>query len=405
MHISSASTWVTDASLRHPSTFIACNISLDRRLSRHHRRGARAATSLASCLRATGSARSYRTRGECVDGCQLLFEALAVRLSSAWPRPEAQPARSSSQRWQREICDRLSGSGFCGALDPLATASRRDEHDPTPEEDVRRIRATSSRNHSRRHPRRSSASTATRSDVECRRMDRWNISVARRGSVARDGPVHRPEALRPSSRDNPRPVAVDERIQTIRELCSFENRLAGTDSERRAANRLAERLRARGRRVDVEPIYVHPQMPLVQALHCAARLRRQPRRDPLALAGFALVLLAATSMYFDLNARLYLFRRLFFRRASQNVVARGRPPGRSRPPDHRRPRRRRAHQPALPPAPGAASRKRLDASCRSRSARSATSSGRRRSSLPILGAPARRRRHERRLDPAAAVPR
>jgi hypothetical protein len=35
------------------------------------------------------------------------------------------------------------------------------------------------------------------------------------------------------------------------------------------------------------------------------------------------VLLAATSMYLDLNARFYLLRRVFFRRASQNVVSVG----------------------------------------------------------------------------------
>ncbi len=43
--------------------------------------------------------------------------------------------------------------------------------------------------------------------------------------------------------------------------------------------------------------------------------------------GFALVLLAATSMYLDLEYRLYLVRSLFFRRASQNVVSPGRDPG------------------------------------------------------------------------------
>ena len=39
--------------------------------------------------------------------------------------------------------------------------------------------------------------------------------------------------------------------------------------------------------------------------------------------GFALVLLAATSLYLDLNTRFYLLRPLFFRRASQNVVSPG----------------------------------------------------------------------------------
>jgi len=118
-------------------------------------------------------------------------------------------------------------------------------------------------------------------------------------------------------------VAVDERIETIRELCSFEGRLAGTDAERRAAGRVAERLRDTGRRVEVEPTYVHPQMPLVHALHCALGFAGSLISIALPPLGFGLVLFAATSMYLDLNARFYLLRRLFFRRASQNVVARG----------------------------------------------------------------------------------
>jgi hypothetical protein len=42
--------------------------------------------------------------------------------------------------------------------------------------------------------------------------------------------------------------------------------------------------------------------------------------------GFTLVLIAATSLYVDLNTRFYLIRRLFFRRGSQNVVSPGRRP-------------------------------------------------------------------------------
>ena len=118
---------------------------------------------------------------------------------------------------------------------------------------------------------------------------------------------------------------VEARIELIRDLCSFEGRLAGTDSERRAANWLAERLRSEGGRgVTVEPTYVHPQAPLVEALHCALAFAGSLAAIPSPPVGFALVLIAATSMYFDLNARFYTFRRLFFRRASQNVVARGR---------------------------------------------------------------------------------
>ncbi|MGH2961722.1 MAG: hypothetical protein ACRDL3_05955, partial [Solirubrobacterales bacterium] len=60
---------------------------------------------------------------------------------------------------------------------------------------------------------------------------------------------------------------VGERMEVIRRLCSFGRRRAGSDAERRAANYLADRLRAAGRRAEVEPTYVHPQYALVHALH------------------------------------------------------------------------------------------------------------------------------------------
>jgi Peptidase family M28 len=127
-------------------------------------------------------------------------------------------------------------------------------------------------------------------------------------------------------RDNPPPVDVAGRMELIRELCSFEGRLAGTDAERRAANWLAARLRAGGRRADVQPTYVHPQYGFVHALHCAMGFAGSLVAVALPPVGFALVLLAAISMYLDLNYRVYLARRLFFRRASQNVVSAGRRP-------------------------------------------------------------------------------
>jgi Peptidase family M28 len=115
-------------------------------------------------------------------------------------------------------------------------------------------------------------------------------------------------------------------MEIIRELCSFEGRLAGTDAERRAANRLAERLREQGRKVGVEPTYVHPQVALVYALHCAVGFGGSLVSVAIPALGFALVLLAVTSLYLDLNGRLYLLRRLLFRRLSQNVIARGNRP-------------------------------------------------------------------------------
>ena len=113
------------------------------------------------------------------------------------------------------------------------------------------------------------------------------------------------------------------RRELIEELCSFEGRWPGTDAERRAANRLAERLREAGRKAAVEPTYVHPEYSLVIAAHALLALAGSLLALAVAPLGFALVLLSAASLYLDLNTRLYLIRALFFRRASQNVVSPG----------------------------------------------------------------------------------
>lgn len=105
-------------------------------------------------------------------------------------------------------------------------------------------------------------------------------------------------------------------------ICSFEGRTAGTDAERRLANRLASELEATGRDVTVEPITLQPRWPLVHFLHCAIAVAGSVVAASEPAVGFGLVLLAATSAYLDLSARRYLLRRLFFRRASQNVHAR-----------------------------------------------------------------------------------
>jgi hypothetical protein len=118
-------------------------------------------------------------------------------------------------------------------------------------------------------------------------------------------------------------VEVAERLELIRRLCSFEGRRAGTNAERRAANDLARRLRGGGRRVEVEPTYVHPQWALVHAAHCALAIAGSLVAVEWPPIGFGIVLATAISMYLDLNGRVYLLRSLFFRRGSQNVVARG----------------------------------------------------------------------------------
>lgn len=117
------------------------------------------------------------------------------------------------------------------------------------------------------------------------------------------------------------------RMELIRELCSIEGRGPGTDAERRAANILADRLRRMGRRVEIEPTFVHPQYALVHSVHAVLAIAGSLLATAVPAAGFALVLLAATSTYLDLNTRLYVIRRLFFRRGSQNVVSPGGRPG------------------------------------------------------------------------------
>ncbi|HEY8466271.1 MAG TPA: M28 family peptidase [Solirubrobacterales bacterium] len=113
-------------------------------------------------------------------------------------------------------------------------------------------------------------------------------------------------------------------VADVEALCGFEGRRPGTDAERRAANHLARRLRELGWRADVEATYVHPQAALIWAAHCALGFAASVIALPLPPVGFALALVAAASLYLDLNTRLYLLRTLFFRRGSQNVVARGR---------------------------------------------------------------------------------
>jgi hypothetical protein len=86
---------------------------------------------------------------------------------------------------------------------------------------------------------------------------------------------------------------------------------------------LAGRLRGIGRKVEIEPTFVHPQYALVYALHAAIAIAGSIVATAEPAIGFTLVLLAAASAYLDLNTRLYLLRSLFFRRASQNVVSPG----------------------------------------------------------------------------------
>ncbi|HET6831455.1 MAG TPA: M28 family peptidase [Solirubrobacterales bacterium] len=115
-------------------------------------------------------------------------------------------------------------------------------------------------------------------------------------------------------------AAVGERIERI---CEYSDRLPGSDAERRLTNALAAELEADGMRVEVETAWVHPQWPIVHLLHCLVAIAGSVVAPVAPVAGFALVLAAATSAHLDLSARLYLLRGLLFRRASQSLHARG----------------------------------------------------------------------------------
>src|SRR5262245_49726353 len=112
-------------------------------------------------------------------------------------------------------------------------------------------------------------------------------------------------------------------MEVIRQLCSFEGRGSGTDAERRAADMLAGRLRAMGRRAEIEPFFAHPQYAIVHLIHAALGIAGSLIATVQPAVGFTLVFLAAISTYLDLNTRLYLVRSLLFRRISQNVVSPG----------------------------------------------------------------------------------
>lgn len=85
---------------------------------------------------------------------------------------------------------------------------------------------------------------------------------------------------------------------------------------------LARRLRAIGREGEVEPVVVRPRFALTHALHALVAVVGSVVSVSSPPVGAALVLVAAISAYGDLTGRLFLFRRLTAKRASQNVVSR-----------------------------------------------------------------------------------
>ena len=204
--------------------------------------------------------------------------------------------------------------------------------------------------------------------------------------MALDGSLHRTEAL---TRRAIIPCAWTPRDAWRSSASCARSRAGSPGPTPSGARRTGSRsvCASCGRRAEIEPTYVHPQWALVHALHCLLALAGSLVALECPPLGFALVLLAAISMYLDLNARFYLLRRLFFRRASQNVVSRGTHAGRARAP-------RSSARTTTPPAAARV----YDAERARRLARlgaalpaaarpdRASSSGRWRCSLPIIGA-------------------
>ena len=112
-------------------------------------------------------------------------------------------------------------------------------------------------------------------------------------------------------------------VDTISRITSAGPRWPGMRGERKAAEFVAAKLRATGRAVEVEPIRVRPAWPLTYALYAALGVVGNVVSVYVPPVGVALLLLAAVSMYGDLTARFYVLRRLFPRRDSENVTARG----------------------------------------------------------------------------------
>jgi len=108
---------------------------------------------------------------------------------------------------------------------------------------------------------------------------------------------------------------------TIRELCSFGGRGAGTDAERRAALRLADDLGERGHDAWVETHWVHPAWALTVALAALLGLVASLVSVAVPLAGVLLGAFAALCLALEALGGTSPLRLLTRRRATQNVLA------------------------------------------------------------------------------------
>jgi Peptidase family M28 len=118
-------------------------------------------------------------------------------------------------------------------------------------------------------------------------------------------------------------MMIDTFAEAARLVDDFGPRGAGTDAERRAAAHLAGRLGELGREVETESFSTWPGWPLAYALHAGLGIAGSALAVDLPVAGAALALAAVLLTLLDASGVLLTTRRLFGRRASQNVVSWG----------------------------------------------------------------------------------
>ncbi len=110
-------------------------------------------------------------------------------------------------------------------------------------------------------------------------------------------------------------------VETIRQLAQFEGRGAGTNSERRAANWLADQVQWPGRTARIEPFWCRPNWALAHAWHVLIGLIGSLVSVSSPRVGGALILVALLSVIADELTGFSPGRRLTFEHASQNVIA------------------------------------------------------------------------------------
>jgi len=110
--------------------------------------------------------------------------------------------------------------------------------------------------------------------------------------------------------------------EEIEQLVAIEGRGPGTDAERRAAGHLAERLDERGREAELESFDSWPNWPVTYAVHVTLAVVGSVLSVTIPVIGALLVLIAVVFTFLDAIGLAFITRRLFGRRASQNVISR-----------------------------------------------------------------------------------